>query len=271
MTPSAEAIDDGFAAVLAQLSGRGEFAWQGYKPSCLRRRVAVRVRATGAPSFGAYAELLQARADEWPRLRDALTVNVTSFLRDAAVYEALRTRVLPALAASVSGPLRVWSAGCSSGQEAYSLAMTLAEVAGLERVDVLATDIDAASLAAARRAEYGAAELAVLPAPWRARWVDVPDADGRATVSAALRARVRVQHHDLLRHEVPAEGLHLVACRNVAIYLARDAQDALHARLIDALAPGGLLVLGLVETLGASARRRLGEVDSRARIYRRDA
>lgn len=261
-------VEDGLGRLLDKLARDGDVCCAGYKPSCLRRRIGVRVRATGAGDFGRYAHVLDAHPAEWTALRDTLTVNVTGFFRDAAVFAQLREQVLPALARQVEGPVRAWSAGCASGEEPWALAMLLAECAGVERTAVLATDVDERSLARARAAVYAAHAVSPVPASLRARWFAGVDP---VHVVPALRGLVTVQRHDLLRDAVPATGLHLVTCRNVVIYFTRQAQEALYARFADALAPGGVLVLGKSELLTGPARRSFVPIDARERIYRRVA
>jgi chemotaxis methyl-accepting protein methylase len=258
--------NDGLSQLLDKLARDGDVRCEGYKPSCLRRRLGVRVRATGAGDLWRYAAVLDAQPAEWRALRDALTVNVTGFFRDAEVFAQLRERVLPALSAQVDGVVRAWSAGCSSGEEPWALAMLLAECAGEERTAVLATDIDERSLARARDAEYAAQAVASVPASLRARWL--PDTEP-ARIVPALRRCVTVQRHDLLCEPAPASGLHLVTCRNVVIYFTRAAKEALYQRFADALAPGGVLVLGKSELLTGPARRRFESIAARERIYRR--
>jgi chemotaxis methyl-accepting protein methylase len=226
----------------------------------------VRVRATGAGSFGGYSALLDREPTEWLRLLDALTVNVTGFFRDDAVYARLRADVLPALAAAQAGPLHAWSAGCASGEEAWTVAMLLADIAGLDRTAVLATDIDVASLARATAAVYPEILTRDIPDDLRHAWWQ-----GTESLRAvdALRARVEFREHNLFSDVPPRTGLHLITCRNVIIYFSRPAQEQLFTQFADALVPGGILVLGKVEMLSGPARARFEAIDVRERIYRR--
>jgi len=258
--------DDGLDALLTKITEERGVPCAGYKPSCLRRRVSVRVRATGAGSFGGYAALLDREPTEWLRLLDALTVNVTGFFRDDAVYARLRADVIPSLAAAHVGPLQAWSAGCASGEEAWTVAMLLAEIAGLDRTVVLATDIDVASLARATAAVYPEFLTRDIPDDLRHAWWQ-----GTESLCAVdpLRARVEFRAHNLFSEAPPRTGLHLITCRNVIIYFSRPAQEQLFTQFADALVPGGVLVLGKVEMLSGPARARFEAIDVRERIYRR--
>ena len=273
---------EGFAALLAQVERDHGFRVRSYKERCLRRRVGVRMRATGTHRFADYAARLTADPREYERLVDALTINVTKLFRNWEAWEALDARVLPALVAR-GGPVRAWSAGCATGEEAYSLAALLhARASGAPanlRLDVLGTDVDAGSLAAAAAGVFGEAAFADTPPALRARYFGeavataglgiAPGTGPGARAAAELRAMVRFAAHDLLRAPPPEGPWDLIACRNVVIYFDRDSQEALFERFHAALAPGGVLFLGRVETLLGRLRTLFTPVDARQRLFRR--
>ena len=147
--PSADA--ESFLALTDKIGRERGFGASNYKGSCLRRRIAVRMRARGAPDYDAYARLLDADPAEYERLLDALTINVTKLYRNADAWDAVRDRLLPELWALPATRLRCWVAGCSSGEEAYTLAAlwhafvaARGEGARLDRLRIVATDIDRA-------------------------------------------------------------------------------------------------------------------------------
>ena len=262
----------GFRALTEKISRERGFGCASYKEKCLRRRIAVRMRATGVHSFADYAGALDADPREYDRLLDALTINVTKLFRNWETYAAIERAVVPALWAHPSPAVRVWSAGCASGEEAYSLAVLFhrhaearGELGALSRVRVLWSDIDRESLAAAARARYDESAFADTPAELRARYFS---ATPPFVVDPAVRALVAFERLDLLRDAAPA-GQHLIACRNVIIYFDRETQEALFERFHHALAPGGFLVLGKVETLLGRARSLFVPVDARERVFRR--
>ena len=268
----------GFQALLEQVARARGFSCANYKDGCLRRRIAVRMRACGVVGYPEYAALLTRDATEYDRLVEVLTINVTRLYRDAEVWDVLAERVLPALW-ELGGPRFVaWSAACSSGEELYTLAALLhrhAERTGtvrrLVQTEVLGTDIDDPSLKKAARGAYAEADFAEVPAVLRQRYFR-PQVEDGVTVQAAvpeLRAMVRTQHRDLLSESVPATGLQLITCRNVLIYFDRQSQEPLLQRFHDALLPGGVLVLGKVETLIGPSRALFEVVDQRQRIFRR--
>jgi len=249
------------------------FGCASYKEKCLSRRIAVRMRARGVHTYADYARLLDADTAEYEKLLDALTINVTKLFRNWETYRALGTTVIPELWSRETPSLRVWSAGCSSGQEAYSIAVLFHRHAAMQgmlaqigRVDLLGTDIDRASLSAAQRGQFAEADFADTPDDLRARYFS---RSAPFTISPAVRAMVRFERRDLLTDR-PAPGQYeLIACRNVLIYFDRDTQSRLFESFFDALVPGGYLVLGKVETLLGPARSQFIGVDSRERIFRR--
>jgi chemotaxis methyl-accepting protein methylase len=266
------AIDAGFAELTGKIARDRGFGCASYKEKCLRRRIAVRMRARGVHTYADYARLLDADPREYELLLDALTINVTKLFRNWETFAAIGRAVIPELWARDEPALRVWSAGCASGEEAYSLAVLFhrhAEAVGaphrLSRVSVLGTDIDRASLDAALRGAYQEASFADTPPELRQAYF-APSAPHE--IRPEVKRLVRFERRDLLR-EPPPEGMHLIACRNVIIYFDRTTQEALFERFHAALVPGGYLVLGKVETLLGPARTMFAAVDSRERIFRR--
>jgi chemotaxis methyl-accepting protein methylase len=266
--------EDAFQLLTSRIGLAGGLDVGAYKTRCLRRRIAVRMRARGAHTYAEYRALLDRDPDEYHRLLDALTINVTRFFRNPEAWNALSTRLLPILWRERRGRVRAWSAGCASGEEAYTLAIALAESAReagsegwLDRARIDATDIDPRSLERARCAVYDAPALAEMPASLRARYF--PGAPPSA-VPGPVRKLVHVLEHDLIRDPAPRPPYDVILCRNTVIYFDRPTQERLFLLFADALAPGGLLVLGKVETLVGEARQRLTLLDARERIYCRE-
>lgn len=265
MVPDATEAEE-YAALLEKIEREHAVPCAGYKDRCIRRRIGVRMRANGLHTFSEYSNLLDRSAGEWDKLLAALTINVTRFFRDASAFAALENEAIPELSRTFSDTLDVWSAGCSHGQEPYSLAMAMAERVGLDRFRVEATDVDVESLAAARTARYSPESIADIPESRRKLWLS---GDEHAQIGSALRARVTVLRHDLLRDPIAEQRFHLIVCRNVIIYFSRDAQAALFERLYRALKPGGVLMLGKVETLLGPARDTFQPLNLRERLFRR--
>jgi chemotaxis methyl-accepting protein methylase len=262
-----------FAALTAKIARDRGFGCASYKDKCLRRRIAVRMRARGVHTYGDYARVLDRDDAEYDRLLDALTINVTKLFRNWETYNAIAEKVIPSLWASTASTIHVWSAGCSSGEEPYSLAALFhrhAEQRGLtatvaSRVRVLGTDIDARSLAAAEAGAFEEGDFADTPDELRERYFSRAEP---FTIVPEIRRLVRFEKRDLLSEDAPPGQHDLITCRNVLIYFDRDTQERLFDKFHRALAPGGFLVLGKVETLLGSARTRFAAVDGRERIFR---
>jgi chemotaxis methyl-accepting protein methylase len=260
------APDDDLAPLLAKIERRGLMV-SSYKEPCLRRRLAVRMRARGVHTFGDYARLLDTAPDEFDLLLDALTINVTKFFRNPETYALLRERVVPELAA-VAGPVAVWSAGCATGEEPYTLAILFTEAGGRARVRIDATDLDPGALAFLRRAEYPAPAVEEVPPALLQRHFGKGPPYQLAPAVAKL---VHPRRHDLTKEAAPEPPYQLIVCRNVVIYFDRPTQEKLFMRFFDALVPGGWLLLGKVETLFGTARQRFVVEDARERLFRRPA
>ncbi len=274
---SAPADDaESFMALTEKISRERGFGTASYKDGCLRRRIAVRMRANRVDDYTAYSHLLDRDPLEFDRLLDALTINVTKLFRNNDAWEAVVATVLPELWAGESARIQNWVAGCASGEEAYTLAalwhrhLTAHPAAGaLGRVRITASDIDRRSLIAAALGAFGTDALTETPEAMRSRYFNRVDTEGRAHAAPELRDMIRFERRDLLSEPPPAGPIQLITCRNVIIYFDRPSQEALMERFHHALAVGGFLVLGKVETLLGPSRLLFNVVDQRNRIFRR--
>ena len=270
------ADDAAFARLARQIADTSGFAVEAYKDKCIRRRIAVRMRACGVHTYRDYGDLLHRTPLEYEHLRDALTINVTRFYRNAETWHLLRRAMLPELCAPARPAFRFWSAGCASGEEPYTLAILVADLldrAGrghdLSRLTVDATDIDRASLERATAATYRSDGLTEMPDELVRDYFEAAGTDRR--VVERVRRRVQVRRLELSREAPLRADYDLILCRNVVIYFDRQTQERLFRSFADSLVPGGYLVLGKVETLFGPARERLVLVDPRERVYRRPA
>jgi chemotaxis methyl-accepting protein methylase len=269
--------DPGLVALAERIAGRSGLDMGAYKDRCLRRRIAARMRACGVHTYTEYVEVLDTRPEELDRLLDALTINVTKFFRNPETWTWLGEHLLPSLLEAREGALRAWSAGCASGEESYTLAILAAHVlarmdrtAWLPRIRIDATDIDRESLARAAAGRYDLRAFSETEPALRERFCRLLG-DGRLEVCPELRSLVTVRRLDLTGEAPPATGYDLICCRNVVIYFDRTTQDRLMHRFADALGPGGILVLGKVETILGQARSRFDLLEPRERIYRKAA
>ncbi|NTX10961.1 chemotaxis protein CheR [Myxococcus sp. CA056] len=214
------------------------------------KRLGRRLHALGLPHLAAYRERLDSDPEEWAVLDALCRVTISRFYRDARVFDALRDELLPALLES-SPVLRVWSAGCASGEEPYTVSILFRR--GLlphfprARLELVATEADGALLTRARRGCYPRGTLRELPADWRTE--AFPGSDTEPCLTPEYRDGLIFLHEDL-RARMQEGPFHLVLCRNVAFtYFAPSLQREVLAGLVARLAPGGLLVIGTRESL----------------------
>jgi two-component system CheB/CheR fusion protein len=246
-----ESRDPSFERLLAYLKESRAFDFTGYKRASLMRRVRHQMQQVGVSGFDDYHDFLQVHPDEFIALFDTILINVTGFFRDEEAWAYLGETVLPELLDAVGDdPIRVWSAGCASGQEAYSLAMALAEVMGFatfrERVKIYATDVDEDALTIARQASYAEKDLRGLPDDILDRYFE--SANGRGAFRKDLRRNVIFGRNDLVQ-DAPISRIDLLACRNALMYFNADTQSKIVSRLGFALKPHGVLFLGKAEML----------------------
>ncbi len=271
MTTPAD-VEQGFAALVEKVERERGFACASYKQSCLSRRIRTRMRAKGMDSYKSYMDYLDREPREMDRLIDALTINVTRFFRDWPVWDLVASRVVPSLWSTELDTIRVWSAGCASGEEAVSAAILFHRYAAvngmlsqIRRVSVAGTDVDPLAIAAAVRASYTEDDVAEVDPELRHRYFsDAPP----IVPAAGVLNLIRYFEHDLLRDPVPAEPQHLIVCRNVLIYFDREVQQMVIDRFRASLAPGGFLILGKVESLLAASWG-FERVGARERIFRK--
>ncbi len=274
--PQQDADDPGTRRYDDVLSFMGDYAVQDislYKRGTLERRVARRMATVGLEpdEMARYLGTLKSDAEERARLSADLLIHVTSFFRDPAVFDHLSAKVIPDLLAAMTEDrlLRVWVAGCSTGEEAYSLAMTCfeaIEAAGSgARLQILASDIDPEAIATARTGFYPK-DIEDAVSPERLARFFVPE-EGGWRVNSALRDAIVFTVADLLS-DPPFSRVDLVSCRNLLIYLGPEAQKCVVARCCFALRPGGLLLLGAAEMPGPSDSCFAVE-DKDARLWRR--
>jgi chemotaxis methyl-accepting protein methylase len=250
------------------------FQCSSYKDKCLRRRIAVRLRARNISSCAEYSRVLDGDEREYERLMRSLTVNVTKFFRNWETFSAIDQKVIPDLMERSEREIRIWSAGCSSGEEPYSLAILMHRSAAsrrdtgrLDDLSIVGTDIDSDCLLEAEAAVYKDSALGDTPADLHRDYFT--RLEGLNSVAAEARRLVRFEVSDLLQFKAPVGDAHLIVCRNVIIYFERAAQDALMAHFHRTLAPGGFLVLGKVETLLGESRSLFSPVNARERIFRK--
>ena len=245
-----------------------------YRPQYVERRVATRLRALGLHSYRQYGDYIGRHPEEFDRLIDTLTINVTEFFRDTVVYDLVAREVLPSLVSEKLAVrqrmIRVWSAGCATGEEPYSVAMALLEALGGDahrmKISILATDLDETALAKARAATYPLDRLKNIPKPLQVKYLDI-DAD-TFHIRPEVTRLVKFRKLNLFSDK-PLSVVDLILCRNVFIYFNREQQELALESFWSALVRGGHLVLGRSEKMSTAMARKFELVSGRERVYRK--
>ena len=264
-----------FQLIQDLLAERKGFTLASYKDKCVRRRITLRIRATFCNTAEEYCRLLQEDVAELDRLFRTLTIHVSQFFRNAAMFEKLRHEVLPDLfrrcRAEDCRPLRILSVGCAGGEEPYSVAILLRETfsAELERCGVQLTgiDIDPSTLETAQRGIFGEDHLKELTPAMINRFFALRE--NRYVLDATVKELVTFRLGDMVHDPLPEADL--ILCRNALIYLERAEQERVLASFARSLPPGGVLVLGKSETLVGTSRQQFHPICITDRIFRRPA
>jgi two-component system CheB/CheR fusion protein len=248
--PDTPEDDPSFEALLDYLKRSRGFDFTGYKRSTLRRRISRRMQQLD--SFEEYLDHLEVHPEEFAQLFNTILINVTAFFRDAPAWEFLASEIIPRILNSKqpSDSIRVWSAGCASGEEAYTIAIVLAETLGMDtfrqRVKIYATDIDEEALTQARQAIYNAKAVRDLPPEVVSKYFE--RVGPHCVFRSDLRRAIIFGRYNLLQ-DAPIPRLDLVVCRNTLMYFNAEAQARILARLHFALKEHGFLFLGKAEML----------------------
>ncbi len=243
---------DSFEALIDYLKRNRGLDFTGYKRQSLIRRVRRRMQVVNIASFSDYQNYLEVHPEEFIDLFSTILINVTSFFRDKEAWEFLAREVLPRILASKKDGdmIRIWSAGCASGEEVFTIAMLVIEALGEEefksRVKIFATDIDEAALAQARTAVYAPKDLEPVPPELRDKYFQI--SGGAYIFRPDLRRSIIFGRHDLVQ-DAPISHLDLLICRNTLMYFNTETQGKVLARFHFALKDTGYIFLGRAELL----------------------
>lgn len=271
MDANPQGSDEAFEALLRYMRDARGFDFTGYKRASLMRRVRHRMSQAGYETFEQYLDVLQASSDEFAALFNTILINVTAFFRDPDAWDYIAADVIPRILAErgPEDPVRVWSAGCASGQEAYTLAMLLTEALGADefrrRVKIYATDVDEDALSEARAATYDARAVESVPPEFLARYFE--QVNGKYVFRKDLRRAVIFGRNDLVK-DAPISRVDLLVCRNTLMYMNAETQRNVLGRLHFALAGQGILFLGHAEML-LSHSDRFTPLSLKHRIFRK--
>lgn len=265
--------EDEFSAITQLLRERRHFDLEQYKDRCIRRRIAKRLRSCAVTDVASYLKRLKVDRDELDTLLATISIHVSQFFRNPDTYRILEQKVLPDLCrrarAAGKTELTFWSAGCASGEEAYSLALLVDDRAARDlKINVLATDVSEPVLETARRGTYEALRLKEVPPEVLDKYFHKKN--GQYQLIERVRNQVEFRHHNIMiaRDYPPAD---LILCRNVMIYFTRAEQERILSRFAAHLPEHGALVLGRSETMTGKIRRYYQSEFPVERVYRRTA
>jgi chemotaxis protein methyltransferase CheR len=220
-----------------------------YKRAQMERRIRSFAQQRGATGLPTYLDQLKRSSTELDAFLDRVTINVSQLWRNPEQWQVLARELVPTLAAT--GRIRAWSAGCSYGAEAYTVAATCLTVAPDVRCEVIGTDIDQRMVARAREGVFSVEDARTAPAASLERWFERFEGGYRAR--SELRRHLRFEIGDLLVDRVRVAAYDLVLCRNVVIYFTEPVRDDLHRRLAESVRPGGFLIVGATERIADAA------------------
>jgi chemotaxis protein methyltransferase CheR len=266
-------MEDEFEILKATIQETMGFFPERYKERPLKRRIAVRMRHAKTNSYLAYAQILKQSDAEQKLLHKTLTINVSKFFRNRSTFEKIEKEILPRIAKEyeeTAGIVKVWCAGCATGEEVYTIAMILDAFMTKDQMNlpfiVIGTDIDEDSLKHAEQGCYRKEVFDETPEDYRAAYFD---RNNRLCVRGSIKGKVRFLQLDLEEEHPELTDLDLVLFRNVLIYMRKDFQEKILFLIHKRLCKRGFLVLGKVEMLIGNAKNLFTIVDSRERIYRK--
>lgn len=250
-----EVEPDRYREILDHVEKQRGIDFNAYRVSTMQRRLALRLQILGLSDYDAYCHFLKEDPGEIDALIDTVFINVTHFFRNPFVFEVLHNFILPDLVDTCKNDtLRIWCAGCAQGEEAYSIAILLKEIADKDvssKSFIIATDIDRKALADAERAVYKNESLLEVKKQYLDKYFT--HKDGIYSVNQDVRSMVTFAYHDVTACTSPKDGIfseyHLVLCRNLLIYINRDLQKRVQKHVSSVLQAGGYLVLGEAETM----------------------
>ena len=241
---------------------------EGYRPEYLKRRLEIRLRATKSKTYSDYCRYLRANSQECDLLLNDLTINYSLFFRDSDVFLFLEQKIFPELLSSKN--VRVWSAGCATGEEPYSLAVLANECrnryAKDSQVIIYASDVDRDALAKAAKGEYDLKSLQNVEQSLIDKYF-VREGE-LFRVKDSVKQSVRFERHDLMTSPIH-QNLDLILCRNVMIYFSRESQQKIHMHFYDSLKDGGYLVIGKTEMLSGEPSKKFICIDPKTRAYKK--
>jgi chemotaxis protein methyltransferase CheR len=240
-----------------------------YRESYLKRRLNVRLAATKTKTYADYMRYLKDNSNEYDLLVNDLTINYTKFFRDPDVFSFLETMILPELCSSKRW-VRIWSAGCATGEEPYSIAMLVHEVLKQrvknQQINIYASDLDKTALAKAKNGEYTCRMIQGINEKLLSKYFELEDDTYK--VKPFVKQLIQFEEQDLMKPP-RRQNLDLILCRNVMIYFSKEIQQKIYMHFWNSLRSGGYLITGKTEFVGGEASKKFAGIDAKCRVYRK--
>lgn len=218
-----------------------------YKHQQMKRRLDMLLKNNNVSDYRQYFQLIEEDKDKFQEFLDKITINVSEFFRNPNQFFLLRDRILPELY-NTNGPLKIWSAACSTGEEPYSIAMLIKETGIKLRDKLLATDIDKKVLQKAIAGEYNSKNTTNIPPSFIKKYFKIENSKETYLIKNEIKEMVKFRHHNLLRDDFD-NNYDLIVCRNVVIYFTDETKQQLYKRFHKSLKPGGILFTGNTELI----------------------
>lgn len=239
--------DNDYELFLKKLIKHFNLDLTGYKQHRVRRRTDLLLRKHRVTSYSEYFDLLKTHKDIWEEFLDKLTINVTEFFRNPEKWEYLKKEILPDLIKESMGNLKIWSAGCSTGEEPYTIAILLNEMGSLNKSTIIAADFDEGALKKAKEGIYDQKTLINLNDSFKQKYFNKLE-NGNYQIKDFIKKRVNFKQINLLLDNFES-NFDLIVCRNVVIYFDTEAKDKLYKKFGDALKKNGVLFVGSTERI----------------------
>lgn len=217
-----------------------------YKERQMKRRIDTLIARNKYSDYDSYVDALRTNQELFEEFVNYLTINVSEFYRNPQFWDDLEKDIIPALISQYGQNLKIWSAACSTGDEPYSLVMMLSRLLPLNRIKIIATDIDKQVLEKAKVGLYSASSLANLPQEFKNKYFT--SVGNSYKISDEIKKCVEFRQHNLLKDAYPT-GCHLIVCRNVVIYFTEEAKEEIYRKFNSSLVPNGILFVGSTEQI----------------------
>lgn len=264
--------DRDFRQLLITIESKLSIRCENYKEAYLKRRIESRMRMSGVSGYNEYNSLIKRDNEELEKLRNALTINVTKFFRDPTVFEVIKREIAPDIIEKKKR-IKIWCAGCATGEEPYTLAIILYEYLALKTgvdVTILATDIDMEAIKKAKEGMYDKRNLENV-SKMQLKKHFTEQENGKFAIKDHIKKMVKFSNHDLMSGSPAGRFMDIVSCRNVTIYFTEKQKNTLSREFHEALSSDGYYIIGKTEYIGREVEHLFEPYNTNEKIFRKAA